>query len=623
MKYLLMILMLSSFVFADDLDEQFRSLPIQSEGRVKPLGTVADFTLLKFNGKRSFTDSAGERMSSIQWLKQVIFFPEKSDDFEHFLTDYANALNSVGMPSNQIKKKRMRFSYNQLKDFIPNINDKAKEIIDIDAKERSINENALLHFALNIKLYEDLRSALKFAEIGTRMPTEISGALTEKTSTDFIKNLGAVRAHLSANRENADFEKIKSFFEEVRALKSKVFIIPPTDNENTIWFSPDDIFINRLLDFDDKLKYTNEYELMSLWEVAYRQRESANFSDSLNKVIEKSIEYTRDRQEYGKIEQEVSFYKFDYFSKSLYLFLLSFIVVSISWLKANTKLGLNICRTSFAINCAATVILITGITVRCIIRERPPVSTLYESILFIAGVAALVAVIVAVVKKSSLMLAVSSIAGCLGMLLASKYEMKEAVDTMPQLQAVLDTNFWLATHVTCVTMGYAAGLLAGLVSHFYLFLKFLDIRGWREMPAKEAKDITKYVYGIICFGLIFAFIGTLLGGIWANYSWGRFWGWDPKENGAMLIVVWFIIILHARMGGYIRQYGLHVLSVLAVIIICFSWWGVNLLGVGLHSYGFTSGVWKVLLTVYIIEAVVAAIGIIIARVDKKRSLAQV
>ena len=85
-------------------------------------------------------------------------------------------------------------------------------------------------------------------------------------------------------------------------------------------------------------------------------------------------------------------------------------------------------------------------------------------------------------------------------------------------------------------------------------------------------------------------MGTVLGGIWANDSWGRFWGWDPKENGAMLIVLWCLIILHARMGGYLKEWGLHIASVLGAIVVAFSWWGVNLLGTGLHSYGFTDGI---------------------------------
>jgi hypothetical protein len=110
------------------------------------------------------------------------------------------------------------------------------------------------------------------------------------------------------------------------------------------------------------------------------------------------------------------------------------------------------------------------------------------------------------------------------------------------------------------------------------------------------------VYGVVCFGLLFSFTGTVLGGIWANDSWGRFWGWDPKENGALMIVLWNLVILHARMGGFIRDLGIHACAVFGGMIVAFSWWGVNLLGIGLHSYGFTSGIMKTLTIFWSIEA---------------------
>jgi cytochrome c biogenesis factor len=93
-------------------------------------------------------------------------------------------------------------------------------------------------------------------------------------------------------------------------------------------------------------------------------------------------------------------------------------------------------------------------------------------------------------------------------------------------------------------------------------------------------------YGIICFALFYSFVGTVLGGIWADQSWGRFWGWDPKENGALLIVLWNAIILHAHWGGYVRERGLMAMAIFGNVITSLSWFGINMLGVGLHSFGF-------------------------------------
>ena len=113
---------------------------------------------------------------------------------------------------------------------------------------------------------------------------------------------------------------------------------------------------------------------------------------------------------------------------------------------------------------------------------------------------------------------------------------------------------------------------------------------------------------IVCFGLLFSLVGTILGGLWANDSWGRFWGWDPKENGALMIVFGNLIILHARLGGYIKEFGLAMLALLTGAVIAFSWWHVNLLGVGLHSYGFTSGIKEVVFIFYYAVVAIFALG---------------
>jgi cytochrome c biogenesis factor len=117
-------------------------------------------------------------------------------------------------------------------------------------------------------------------------------------------------------------------------------------------------------------------------------------------------------------------------------------------------------------------------------------------------------------------------------------------------------------------------------------------------------------YGVVCFSLLFAVFGTIMGGVWANDSWGRFWGWDPKENGALLICLWFLLILHARMGGYVREHGFMVLCILGAVVVSISWWGVNLLSVGLHSYGFTSGALLALVTFWCVEAVFILISVV-------------
>jgi ABC-type transport system involved in cytochrome c biogenesis permease subunit len=207
-------------------------------------------------------------------------------------------------------------------------------------------------------------------------------------------------------------------------------------------------------------------------------------------------------------------------------------------------------------------------------------------------------------------------------------------DTLEMMRAVLDTNFWLATHVVCVSTGYAATMLAGFIGILYIlagvFANHRDSRWVNALVAAGTfvvapvvglfslvisrgriyKPITQMLYGILCFATLFSFVGTVLGGIWADQSWGRFWGWDPKENGALLIVVMNALILHARWAGLVKDRGMAVLAVFGNIITGWSWFGTNQLGVGLHSYGFTSGLALTLTLFWASQALVIALGLI-------------
>jgi ABC-type transport system involved in cytochrome c biogenesis permease subunit len=133
-------------------------------------------------------------------------------------------------------------------------------------------------------------------------------------------------------------------------------------------------------------------------------------------------------------------------------------------------------------------------------------------------------------------------------------------------------------------MGYVATFVAGAIAIIYV------LGGIAGRDPQTGKTIAKICYGMICFAMFFSFVGTVLGGLWTDDSWGRFWGWDPKENGALMIVLWNAVILHARWGGLVRDRGLAVLAIIGNVVTAWSWFGVNELGVGLHSYGFTEGV---------------------------------
>jgi len=208
------------------------------------------------------------------------------------------------------------------------------------------------------------------------------------------------------------------------------------------------------------------------------------------------------------------------------------------------------------------------------------VTNLYSSAVFVGWVAVVLGVVLERIYRRGFATAVAAASGFATLIVA--HHLAGDGDTMEMMRAVLDSNFWLATHVTTITIGYGATFLAGAIAIVWTLRKHLA----RSMDPGTTKALGSMTYGVICFALLFSFGGTVLGGIWADQSWGRFWGWDPKENGALLIVLWNAIILHARWGGYARERGIMAMAIFGNVITSLSWFGVNMLGVGLHSYGF-------------------------------------
>ena len=134
------------------------------------------------------------------------------------------------------------------------------------------------------------------------------------------------------------------------------------------------------------------------------------------------------------------------------------------------------------------------------------------------------------------------------------------------------------------------------------------VNRWLGGTLDEDKDLIRKIYGIACFAILFSFVGTILGGIWADQSWGRFWGWDPKENGAAMIVLWNAVILHARWGGMVRERGVMVLAIFGNVMTAWSWFGTNMLGIGLHAYGFMESAPYYLALFIVVQVLLIALG---------------
>jgi cytochrome c-type biogenesis protein CcsB len=246
-----------------------------------------------------------------------------------------------------------------------------------------------------------------------------------------------------------------------------------------------------------------------------------------------------------------------------------------------------------------------GFILRCVIAGRPPVSNMYESLIWVTFGMTVFALVFELIFRVRFFILAGSILAVVGFILADN--VPTVLDSSIQpIEPVLRSNFWLTIHVLTITLSYAAFLLSLGIGHVCLW--FLWFRG----KDKEAlQKFTKLLYRVVQVGVVLLAAGTILGGVWANYSWGRFWGWDPKETWALIALLGYVAILHGRLAGWLRETGFTIGVVSAFLGVLMAWYGVNfVLGVGLHSYGFSKGGLPYVISFVLAEIIlVTAVGL--------------
>tara|TARA_R110000744_G_scaffold255462_1_gene370951 strand:- start:4136 stop:7027 length:2892 start_codon:yes stop_codon:yes gene_type:complete len=301
--------------------------------------------------------------------------------------------------------------------------------------------------------------------------------------------------------------------------------------------------------------------------------------DSYTDLLEDSMPFVM-----RKMRLEVWFNRASLFTTTTAVYLLAFLCVCGSFIiragSQSTLLADRLRSSSWMLLIVAVLVHTFAIGMRIYLQDRPPVTNLYSSAIFVGWASALAGLFIERLFKLGIAVLGASAIGATTLVIA--HNLGNDGDTMQMMQAVLDSNFWLATHVIAITLGYSATFLAGTIAMIYLLARVLT----NAVTPERERSMIRMVYGVVCFAMLLSFVGTVLGGIWADQSWGRFWGWDPKENGAALVVLINAIILHARWGGMIRAKGIAVLAVAGNIVTAWSWFGTNMLGVGLHAYGF-------------------------------------
>lgn len=226
-----------------------------------------------------------------------------------------------------------------------------------------------------------------------------------------------------------------------------------------------------------------------------------------------------------------------------------------------------------------------GFGLRMYLAGRAPVTNMYETVIWASYGAILFSMILEYIYKFRVILLGGALMGLFAMIVA---DFAPAVldPSLQPLEAVLRSNYWLVVHVMTITISYAAFLLAFGLGDLGLIYFVLD----ENKHADKIQKITTGVYRAMQIGVAFLAPGIILGGIWADYSWGRFWGWDPKETWALIALLGYIVVLHARLVGWLKNFGMIASGVITFSLVVMAWYGVNfVLGAGLHSYGFGAG----------------------------------
>jgi cytochrome c-type biogenesis protein CcsB len=500
--------------------KQFGLLAIQDGGRRKPIDTFARETLIRLTGRSSYTDKSGRKWVPGDFVLSALLGTHDWKDEPMVLVSLGKLKEQLGL-----NKTQSRFSFTQLA-ALPQLNRLAGEA-----------------------------QALRKAEKPLDRSQEEVMRVTERLSL------------------------------LARVIDGSAFLIVPASKDITDpWVVP-----------SDYTKYYSDAQFdpvrphLQAMAKAYLDGDGFGFSRAANqfraglRALSPSVYPTE-----HALHLEYFYNHFAAFYRAIWLYGFAFLVLLVAHFRNRGRDTSSRGRVLPALGVTLAVIALafhaSGIVLRCMIGGRPPVTNMYESIIWVSFAVSFFGMIFFARYRTPVYLLAALPVTLLAMLLV--HQMPIAMpSSIDPLVPVLRDNFWLTIHVLTITLSYAAFALAMGFGHILL---------WRyaRHPGTTRTDAPMHfwLYRVLQLGVLLLAAGTILGGVWANYSWGRFWGWDPKETWALIALLCYITTLHGRLAGWWTEFGLVVASVVCFLAVLMAWYGVNfVLGKGLHSYGFGIG----------------------------------
>lgn len=577
--------------------EKFGRIPVVANGRLKPLDALARSSLRIITDREELTLGEGDqkkKLSATEWLLDVMANPKAAAEHKVFRIDMQEVIDLFGLK----RIPSLRYSYKEL---FPKFEAFKKELATASAlsmNEQDTYQKRIVELARRMTVMNKLSAAFQPPDQLPHLPTQEEIAkdpAKAKADMDFLMQF------IRMEQQELEKDEAPRVIPGPKDEKSEAAKSPnATGLEN--WQAYRTAITKSLIlaqvGAEPDAATVNFYSIL----IAYEKGKVEEFNKQVDQYLKRLTDEPTPGLNLKRTDFEAFFIHFAPFYHLCILYVIAFIFTVAAWLGWPQFFN----RTALLLAILGLVVHTWAIYARIYISGRPPVTNLYTTAIFIGWGAILLGVAFELIFKRGIGNLIASLAGYATLFIAHNLAGDGNADTFGILVAVLDTQFWLATHVVTINLGYATTFVSGCLGAFYILRGVLT----PSLKPEVGKDIVRMMYGTLCFGMLFSFFGTVLGGLWGDVSWGRFWGWDPKENGALLIVLWTALILHARWDGWVKDRGFAVLAVGGNLWTAWSWFGVNQLGVGLHAYGSTEGTLQKLGIFFLSQFVIIGLGLL-------------
>jgi cytochrome c-type biogenesis protein CcsB len=562
----------------------WQNLPVQNGGRIKPLDTLAWERLYLTSSRASIIDSqTGQRLNPTAAYLTLLFewngWDHERREMLLLSQDWPSQYFYLHAADRWDKTSLLRIDYPELKPMI-GLPDQVKYVAPAILATASIidprTQQSMLFPVWGRKL-SDLKDADK--------------SLTQLEEKAF---------ELWRRLETYETERMGMDFE----------LLPRIEFDSARWMTAGELLLTKFNDSSDpKGYYRNAQSALQQARAAFRSGDAQSFnkrSEEFRGVLRTALGTTSSYVSEFKLDLEVAYNHWEPFHYAWMLMLLATVIMLLH-LGSHWRMLYGAAIGAYA---CGLVVLFAGFAMRVVIAGRPPVTNMYESVIYVGSGVAIFGIVFEAIYRKKYIITAAAAVSTIALLVADHCPAILDSSVRP-LEPVLRSNYWLVTHVMTIALSYAAFALAlgiaNITLGYYLF---------RSNKVDTIRALSLFTYKVIQVGVVLLAAGIILGGVWADYSWGRFWGWDPKEVWALVALLGYLAVLHARYGGAVGHRGLAALSVVCFSLVIMAWYGVNfVLGAGLHSYGFGGGGQGIVYSAIALQWFYAAVAIRRSRPD--------